>query len=301
MIRYATLIALNVMLALPGVESSAQSGRTASSQPQQSTELDPVTVEARRHRERIEREVSHFVVSAVGTAQVESLERWKVPICNLALGLAEAQADFVEKRVAQIAQDAGIPLGDKDCATNFVIVVTPDPEKLLKEWWSADHDLFNRDRGLGGVSRMIEMDWPVRVWHNACNVPPLRGYYQPSGMLNCNTGVLGTRITRSSVRAIYSAIVVVDIDDIEGLTFGQLADYVGMVGLTRIRPNPDLGQAPTILGLFAATEDARARGLTTWDQAFLKAIYATTDGSTTEIAQIKVRMSEDLARSSLSY
>ena len=36
--------------------------------------------------------------------------------------------------------------------------------------------------------------------------------------------------------------------------------------------------------------------MTVWDQSFLKAVYATTDGSTTEISLIKVRMSEDLAR-----
>jgi hypothetical protein len=282
--------------ALAGTETSAPSAPPASNPTPPGPELESVTVEAQRRRERIDQEVSEFVVSVVGTAQVESLERWKVPVCNVTVGLTDAQADFVEKRVAQIAQDVGVPLGGKDCATNFVVVVTPEPKKLLEEWWSEDHDLFNRDRGLGGVNRMIETDRPVRVWHNACSIPPLRGYYQLSGMLNCNTGVVGTRLTRSSVRAIYSVIVVVDIDYIEGLTFGQLADYAAMVGLTKIRPNPDLGQAPTVLGLFTASEDARAKGLTTWDQAFLKAIYATTDGTTTEITQIKVRMSEDLAR-----
>lgn len=261
-------VVLIATLAVSAAESRAQPGRTPSNQEPPGTELDTVTVEARRRRERIEREVSEFVVSAVGTAQVEALERWKVPICNVTLGLTEAQADFVEKRVAQIAQDAGVPLADTDCAANFVVVVTPDPKKLLKEWWSEDHDLFNRDRGLGGVNRMIETDRPVRVWHNACNIPPLRGYYQPSGVLNCNTGVIGTRLTRSSIRAIYSAIVVVDIDYIEGLTFGQLADYAAMVGLTKIRPNPGLGQALTVLGLFAASEEARAKGLTTWDQVY---------------------------------
>jgi hypothetical protein len=259
-------------------------------------ELESVTVEAQRRRERIDREVGQFVLSVVGTAKVESLSRWKVPICTVIVGLATAEADFVEKRVWQVARDAGVPVGDADCGPNFVAVVTPEPAKLLKDWWAEDHDLFNRDRGLAGVDRMIRTDQPVRVWHNACDIPPLRGFYEPSGVLNCNTGVTGTRLTWSSVRAIYSAIVVVDIDQVEGLTFGQVADYVAMVGLAKIRPNADLDSAPTILGLFSADGGDRARGLTTWDQAFLRAIYATTDGSVTEIAQIKLRMSEELAR-----
>ena len=98
------------------------------------------------------------------------------------------------------------------------------------------------------------------------------------------------------MRAIYTAIVVVDLDQIEGLTFGQVADYVAMVGLAQLRPNPELGDVSTILGLFATNGGGRSKGLTAWDQSFLKSIYATTDGSTTEISLIKVRMSEELAR-----
>lgn len=290
------LIALVATQAFAGTETSAPSAPSASTPTPPGAELESVTVEAQRRRERIDQEVSEFVVSVVGTARVESLSRWKVPICALTVGLTEAMSDFVEGRVSQIATDADIPLGDQDCAPNFVIVVTPEPQELLKEWWAEDHNLFNRDRGLGGVNRMIRTDQPVRVWHNACDIPPLRGYYQPSGQLDCGVGVTGSRLTHAAVRAIYSAIVVVDLDLIEGLTFGQVADYVAVVGLTKIRPSPDLGEANTILGLFGGDFPSRPKGLTTWDQSFLKAIYETTDGSVTELAQIKLRMSEDLAR-----
>jgi hypothetical protein len=145
-----------------------------------------------------------------------------------------------------------------------MIVVTPEPEALLKEWWAEDHDLFNRDRGVGGVKRMIRTDRPVRVW--------------------------------AAVRSIYSVIVVIDLTRIEGMTFGQVADYVAMVGLAQIRQNPELGEVPTILGLFAASGADRPRGLTPWDQSFLKAVYETMDGSVMELAQVRLRMSEDLAR-----
>lgn len=292
----AALIALIATYALAGTETSTPPVPPASSPAPPGAELESVTVEAERRRQHIDDEVSDFVVSVVGPGHVESLARWKVPVCALALGLTDAVSVFVESRVSQIARDAEIPLGEPDCAPNFVIVVTPDPQELLKDWWAEDHDLFNRDRGLGGVNRMIRTEQPVRVWHNACNVPPLRGYYQPSGQLDCGTGMTGSRLTHAAVRAIYSAIVVVDLDLIEGLTFGQVADYVAMVGLVKIRPNPELGEATTILGLFGDLDARRPKGLTTWDQYFLEAVYETTDGSVTELAQIKLRMSEDLAR-----
>ena len=40
------------------------------------------------------------------------------------------------KRVAQIAKDADVPLGGPGCGPNFAAIVTPEPEQLLKEWWS---------------------------------------------------------------------------------------------------------------------------------------------------------------------
>jgi hypothetical protein len=259
-------------------------------------ELDPVVVEAERRRALIDSQVSEFVYSVVGSAKVESLERWKVPVCAVVVGLADAEADFVEQRVGQVAADAGVPLGKEGCVPNFVVVLTPDPKALLKDWWSEDHQLFNRDRGLGGVNRMIRTDRPVRVWHNACNVPPLRGYYEPTGMLNCGAGVTGSRLVHAAVRAIYSAIVVVDLIRIEGLTFNQLSDYVAMVGLAKIRSDPEIGAVPSILGLFAADAAVRSQGMTAWDRSFLSAIYDTTDGSVTELAQIKLRMGEELGR-----
>ena len=281
--------------AVAGPDSTSASAQPATSVAPE-VELGPVTVEARRRRELIDKQVSEFVYSVAGPGLAESLARWNVPVCVVTAGLTAAEADFVRKRIAQIAADAVVPMGGPACRPNFAVIVTPEPEKLLKEWWSEEHRLFNRDRGLGGVNRFIQADQPVRVWHNACNAPPNIPAHAFSTSEHCNVGVTGSRLTWSVVRAIYTAIVVVDLDQIEGLTFGQVADYVAMVGLAKIRPKPELGDISTILGLFATNGAGRSKGLTTWDQSFLKAVYATTDGSTTEVSLIKVRMSEDLAR-----
>ena len=260
------------------------------------TELESVTVEAQRRKQRIDEQVSAFVYSVVGPGRVESLARWNVPVCVATAGLTAAEAEFVKKRIAQIAADAAVPLGGPACDANFAVIVTPEPEKLLKEWWSEEHRLFNLDRGAGGVNRFIQSDQPVRAWHNACSAPAKIPAHAFSTSAHCGAGVTGSRLTWGAVRAIYTAIVVVDLDQIEGLTFGQVADYVAMVGLAKIRPNPELGDISTILGLFAANGGERSKGLTAWDQSFLKAVYATTDASTTEISLIKVRMSEELVR-----
>ena len=109
--------------------------------------------------------------SIAGPGRVESLARWNVPVCVATAGLTAAEADFVKKRIAQIATDADVPVGGPACGPNFAVIVTPEPEELLKAWWSEEHRLFNLDRGAGGVNRFIQSDQPVRVWHNACNAP----------------------------------------------------------------------------------------------------------------------------------
>ena len=232
-----------------------------------------------------------------GPGLVESLARWNVPVCVATAGLTAAEADFVAKRIGQTAADANLPVGGPACGPNFAVIVTAEPEKLLKAWWAEEHRLFNRDRGAGGVNRFIQTDQPVRVWHNACNAPSGIPAHAFSTSEHCGSGSeTGSRLSWSAVRAIYTAIVVVDFDQIEGLTFGQVADYIAMVGLAKIQPNPELGDVSTILGLFGTNGADRKKGLTVWDQSFLNAVYATTDGSTTEISLIKVRMSEELAR-----
>ena len=296
LIRIAAIAAFSLFAArsMAGQVPASESAQTIT--PATPEQLESVTVEAQRRRELIDKQVSQFVYSIVGPARAESLARWNVPVCVATAGLTAAEAEFVKHRLSRIAKDAGVPLGGPDCGPNFVVIVTPEPEKLLRAWWSEEHRLFNRDRGLGGVNRFMQTDRPVRVWHNACNAPPGISADAFSTIEHCGTGMLGSRITWAAVRAIYTAIVAVDLTKIEGLTFGQVADYVAMVGLAQIRPSPELGEVPTILGLFATSSTDRPKEMTEWDQSFLKSVYATTDGTVTELSQIKIRMSEELVR-----
>jgi hypothetical protein len=289
------LAAISAMLGLIG--SGASAGQQS---PADKTELDPVAVESSHRNPRINPQVSEFVSSIARPVQHESMARWSVHVCVFAAGLLPNEGDFVERRIAEVAAEAGIPVEPAGCNANFVIVVTPEPEAFLREWWKEQPQVFNTERGVAGVERMISTDQPVRVWHNVCNVPSaLARNYRVNVQLDCNADAgssLGSRITRAAVRSIYTAIVVVDFRKIQGLTWGQVADYVAMVGLAQLRANAETGAVPTILSLFSEGGDDRAKALTVWDQAFLKSVYASRDGSVTELAQIKLKMTEDLAR-----
>jgi hypothetical protein len=290
--RRATILA--GWVAASTVALADQQPSSSDSEP---TQLETVEIDSSRRNPRINPQVSEFVSSIARPVQHESMARWSVHVCVFAAGVSPAERDFFERRIAAVATEAGIPASPAGCEANFVVVVTPGPEAFLREWWAEEPSLFNRDRGVAGVERLIRTDQPVRVWHNVCNAPPaLARNYRLNVTWQCNTGTTGSRLTRAAVRSIYSAIIVVDIRRIQGLTWGQFADYVAMVGLAQLRADAETGQVPTVLSLFEDDPDERAKALTVWDQAFLKSVYASRDGSVTELTQVKLKMTEDLAR-----
>jgi hypothetical protein len=99
-----------------------------------------------------------------------------------------------------------------------------------------------------------------------------------------------SRITRYDVFGFSLALVVIDTTFRKAVKLGQVADFAAMVGLADIDPDADIGDAPSILGLFVASPDAPPSGLTTWDQAFLSALYHTDQSSSTQRSQIVVGM-----------
>ncbi len=258
--------------------------------------LDTVLVTGRRRQQIFDERLNAFVGSITTRSHTESLSRWQVSICPWVTGAAPEFGEYIRGRVWQVAKYAGAPLAPADCAPNLIIVLTPEPERFLRESWSESPRLFNRDRGVAGIKRFIESDAVVRVWYNSCPLAPAwaksfnRRKYPP-----CYVGVhFDSRLTWQSVSAIYSAIVVIDTGRIEGLNIGQLADYVAMAGLVKVNPEAELGSLPTILRLFSETGPARPQGMSTWDKSFIESLYRTDVTNVTQITQIKTRMTQAL-------
>ena len=255
--------------------------------------LETVTITAKQ-RKLIEHRISTFASSITITARDESLARWSEPICPLVAGMSREGGEFTLARVSRAARDAGAPLAPEKCEPNFLIVLTPKPEELLEKWWNRNSRAFNDERGIGGIKHYIATRRPVRVWYNltsGCSGMQSNFVVQEGGVYPvCVSHRLDSRLNWQTVRVITSVIVVVDTTQVAALTAGQLADYISMIGLAQIRENASPGEAPTILQLFAGSEAARPAGLSPWDQAFLKGLYATDSEKVTQISEIKYSM-----------
>jgi hypothetical protein len=274
--------------------------------------LDQITVEARRERAIVEHQVSSYVSAISVAPSRESLARWSTPICPLVAGLPREHGEFVLTRLSKIAADAGVPLAPENCRGNFYVIVTADPDALLKAWVKRDISLFG-DAGGTKIRAFLNSSWPVRVWYNAdlgtADGLPLTahdgsdsgsvamGPTMGGGPLQgvpANDHALGFRLKHDEVRGLSSVIVLIDSRRARGVSFGQLADYVGLIGLAELRLDANVGEAPTILRLFSTSGKAPPPGLSPWDQYFLKALYHTEQSDVMQLSEIKISIVRDV-------
>jgi hypothetical protein len=281
---------------------------TPNSAPAGTDPIDQITVQAQRDREKLKVEVDRFVSSVIVPPlnYGDTLWRWENKICPLVAGLEKPQGEFILARLSQIVKSVGAPLGSETCKPNFYVIVAPDPELLLRQWWRRDPDLFAGEKG-PIVNRFLATPRPIRVWYSAdtrgadgnfiigmMDATSQRAHPNDSPIMNVQPSFLGSRLAVSAKRTIWSVIVVVDAKQVGNLNFGQLTDYIGVVGLAQINLDKPLGDAPTILTLFGVPKDERRQEMTAWDRALLHGLYSTNSTDRVQRSQIQAVALKDL-------
>jgi hypothetical protein len=268
---------------------------------QSKTKLDTVTVEAQRERAVLENRVKKFVSGITQVPFQDSLAQWQkeVPICFAIAGMTRNYGEFTLNRLSQIADAAGAPLAPERCNPNFYVIATSVPDELIAAWSDGNPSMFGNSGGLK-IRRFLNTAIPIRVWYNAAlyngddgtpctpsTIPEFEGIPECHG---------GGHLRWGAVRDLSSVIVLIDTRRTNGITLDQLAAYVAMVGLAEIRADAEVGDAPTILRLFSDSAHAPAQGLSTWDAAYLKALYHTDHSNLTQVSAMGHSMLKEVAR-----
>jgi hypothetical protein len=305
----AALAGQGAWAAADGLPASAAAGTL----PNTSDSLAEVIVTARRLElaPRVSKFVNQIAASENGA---EGLARWQVPpVCPLVSGLPQQDGEFILERLSEIARGAGVPLADEHCRPNLYILMTDQPEDLLREMEKRNRRFtFGYDASSesypptqtreGVVDEFIKTPRAVRVWYNSYEKDAW-GKPIPYCLLD-NTGDYvqclpafagGTRAMFSTIWAISSVFVIVDQKRLRQVKLGQLADYIAMWGFAKLKPDASLGDAPTILTLFNEAPEAAPAGMTDWDQTFLKSLYATDQKSKQQRSQIARQMVREIA------
>ena len=110
----------------------------------------------------------------------------------------------------------------------------------------------------------------------------------------CAQGV-DTLLTHVTALGFSSVIVVIDKTRVRGVTYGQLAAYVALLGLAQINPEEHEGTVPTILQLFQGSGHP-PQHLTAWDRALLYGLYNTNQAATLQTQEINLSVLKAIER-----
>jgi hypothetical protein len=249
-------------------------------------------------RPDLERRVDVFIRAITrnsGSSEDNSLVRWNTPICLLVVGLTAENVKVVSSRLLQISAAAGAPVARAPCQPNFTIAATDDPDLLLKGWYARDRGIFGDAMPARIRQFLLSSQFrPVRVWYNVDRgrkAGMRNGHFVPSSTQADSSVFLGNAVFKFS-----SVFAIIDTNRTQSATPNLLADYLAMTGLTSVDLDADLGSAPTILRLFSSPLEGRPSGLSSWDVAFLKALYQSNPASRTQRVEIAQRVTQEILR-----
>jgi hypothetical protein len=274
--------------------------------------LDTVVVQG--SREAMRREILTFV-HKVTRLEGEFVGRWGEFVCPMAVGVSDAQAQFIQRRIIEVQDTVRKkkPKPDAKCDPNLFVIVTDEVDQVLADWKERDPGMF-RWKSREGVSRSGGTG-PVRTWHNAIlTASDGRAINEASSVSGLGTSAnsqvsTGSRLNISApscpllgrIQAgcwehINAVVVLVDVHETGKVTLAQLADYISVVSLSQIDLSADLGGVDSILRLFAQPRpDVVPAGITEWDYAFLNGLYRVSYSPVNQQRDIAARMVRELA------
>lgn len=249
---------------------------------------DTVTVTARSFKDSFDFATE---LSAV-PRKSKLLARWNYSICVSVSGIAADKAQMISDRISERALEVGLNPGESGCQPNIAIVLATDGNQVVKAMYESDPEVFSlasdptvTTLGKFAFEDFLETTRPVRWWH-VSETKSEQGHSMSSGGRYLSQGAaanLPTVMTTSASRLkgsfrqdLHHAVIVVDVARIQGVRLDALADYLAFVSLVQIDPKADTGAFDSILNLFDAdgAGDVSLTGMTEWDIAYLKGLYA---------------------------
>jgi hypothetical protein len=267
-----------------------------------------VSAQSEAQRAQLAARIAAFVDEVTAFAPVDDalgLAQWHDPVCPLVSGLPQETDELIRTRISQIARAANVRLAGEHCRPNLYVYVTARPEELLQAMEKHDFAFtFGADASPSVVDRFIGTPRSVRVWYSSSEKESTGKPLTIGGIcmadvpmvtvpVDCNheASHLSSNVSQEFARI----FVIADQPRLHGVTLGQFADYVAMVGLAKLTRDARLGDAPTILKLFSGAPQAAPAGMSDWDQAYLKSLYATEQRSRLRRSQIARSMVREIA------
>lgn len=258
---------------------------------------------------------SYVQALTVPTRTRSPMPRWYRPLCLGVVGMQAEQAQVFNDRIGEVAQAVRLQVQGPGCRPNVLIHFTRDPAGLAQgiasqnNLVSVNNDSGN-SAGRDALRDFVQSHDAVRWWHvsrtatdgvafgrsNQANGEQERTRVQEftgeagsssrqdemrdqtSEQVSNGTRVREMSRLRGGVMEMMDyVIIVIDANKANQTTVGALADYVAMITLAQINPDAETAGAPTILNLFKENASVGPAELTSWDLAYLRGLYASSD------------------------
>lgn len=251
---------------------------------------EPETITSEAQRQKDELLSRKFVQSILrpSTSLEGQFAKWKTPVCPHVYGLLPASAQFVERRIRDVAAQIGAPVDHVDpCVSGIGIIFTAQPQASLESIAAARPFLL-----LGNDQKLV-VRYPVQAWYatlrtdyggfKTIDIP----FEITEAWRDCNPGLAGcpqsrandTKLHTGHTVEIAAATVLVDTRAVTGMPLGSVADYLALLTLAQAPVTGRCQPAPSIANLFLkdCEADFHVDGLSDADLAMLTALYQTPD------------------------
>jgi hypothetical protein len=246
----------------------------------------------------------------------KGLAHWNVGVCPYTQGLDPELNDYVSQRVRAIASYVGVLHQDRaDCGghrlrgefeldPNVLVVFSREPQKLMDDIASHHYVLLgfhypNQTRKLKTVNRPIQA-WYVTATQSSGAAPGSGGQQEWVDDIfgTVPPGIPAGRLARGTESLFVFALIVVDVNKIEGQTVGTLADYIAVLALSQVRNLGTCNPLPSILDLLSpgCGDRPRPKSITATDLAYLRSLATVSGGLVTSLqkSEMEIRMRHQL-------
>lgn len=287
--RLASVLALAVLLtagpALAQPEAAPPSKPAATADKPDATVLSGVVVEGKAPMtvEAFAKAVGDFVHDQNEPGPIGQISRWRAPVCPMAAGLTPSLNAFMAQRIRQVAAKVGAPEG-KCTGVNVLVVFTAKPDAVIADVrdhrpWLLGYHFVNETKAIAAFEP------PMKSWYiTATQVGGTVGGNVGSGVAMdiAESHLLAKLMTSSpgiqpTLRSQFGfVLVVVDSNRLVGHAIGPVADQIAMAALSKPVRRSGCRPLPSVMDVLNPDCPASASidGLTPYDEAFLKGLYA---------------------------
>jgi len=285
-----------VLAALVATSAAAwAAGPDSTSAPPAPGSAESITVTATPlpHRSAVDEFIYSYPTEVRTTHKIA---RWKRGICPAVYGLPVQFGDFITRRMAAIARNAGAPVdANPNCRHNIQIVFTTKPQVLADDLRKNHYPFLGYFDNFGQADRLAQVTHDIQAWYLTATVgrggmlrvdnprqdflnaglndmwgmPGMGGgapiYYAPgAGRFNVGPG-----------SALYNVIIVADPSKLGDYEIGSLADYIAMLALSQPKSFDVCWEVPSITNLLSKDCQAERKTATLSDNdaRFLYGLY----------------------------